>query len=90
MYEPDSSARGSVAVVNGTSLLLTPLRHSLVPPSMSSGRIQLPSVAACLSFRNLGPSEVLPALTACGTLQKPTLSLLVLPLSAAVLPASAI
>ena len=57
-YEPTVSIRGSTAVIDGCRLLLTPLRHSVVPPPMCTCTVQLPAVATCVAFRDLGSDEV--------------------------------
>ena len=57
-YEATVSRRGSAMVIDGHRLLLTPLRHTVVPPPMSTLQIQLPAVTTTLAFRDLGDSEV--------------------------------
>ena len=41
---------GSVAVIDGCKVLLTPFRHAVVPPPMSSFTVQLPSPINQVTF----------------------------------------
>ena len=41
---------GSVAVIDGAKVLLTPFHHAVVPPPMSSFTVQLPSPVSQVSF----------------------------------------
>ncbi|KAJ7339625.1 hypothetical protein OS493_006030 [Desmophyllum pertusum] len=40
----------TVAVIDGAKLLLTPMKHMVVPPPMSAHAVELPSPASCVSF----------------------------------------
>ncbi|KXZ43844.1 hypothetical protein GPECTOR_79g123 [Gonium pectorale] len=47
------SARGTAAVVDGSAVLLTPLRHGLVPPPMCAARVALPEAAVDVAIAAL-------------------------------------
>lgn len=57
-YEPLVSSRGTTAVIDGDCVLLTTLRHTLVPPPLCTSRVQLSAVATCIGIRDHGQSEV--------------------------------
>ncbi|XP_020621181.1 elongator complex protein 1-like isoform X1 [Orbicella faveolata] len=44
------SNMSTVAVIDGAKLLLTPMKHMVVPPPMSAYAVELPSPASCVSF----------------------------------------
>jgi elongator complex protein 1 len=48
------SALGTAAVVDGASVLLTPLRLAVTPPPMAAAALALPAPAACLALRDAG------------------------------------
>ena len=41
---------GTVAVVDGQELLITPLQHTIVPPPMCAARAKFPATIKCLTF----------------------------------------
>ncbi|EFJ51885.1 hypothetical protein VOLCADRAFT_87528, partial [Volvox carteri f. nagariensis] len=47
------SERGTAVVVDGRGLLLTPLRHGLVPPPMCAARVDLPEAAVDVAIAAL-------------------------------------
>lgn len=57
-FDVDCSARGTVAVVDGARVLLTPLRLALVPPPLASLAVSLPAPAVCVALRDCGGAEV--------------------------------
>jgi hypothetical protein len=65
---PQVSAKGTAAVVDGPRLLLTPLRHSLVPPPMCAAAAELPAPVAALALGESGSCEALAALMSDGRL----------------------
>lgn len=45
-------------MVDGAGLLITPLRHTVVPPPMSAVAAALPAPVTCLAIRDFGDCEV--------------------------------
>ncbi|GIL71049.1 hypothetical protein Vretimale_4117 [Volvox reticuliferus] len=59
------SERGTAVVVDGQGLLLTPLRHGLVPPPMCAARVALPEAAVDVSIASLpAPGDAFTGLAA--------------------------
>ena len=56
--EATVSARGTAVVVDGAALLLTPLRHTVVPPPLCAVAAALPAPVTCLALRDCGECEV--------------------------------
>ncbi|KAG2485392.1 hypothetical protein HYH03_015878 [Edaphochlamys debaryana] len=56
-WDVASSARGTAAVVDGCRVLLTPLRHGLVPPPMCAAAVELPEAAVDVSVGALPAPE---------------------------------
>lgn len=59
------SSSGTAAVVDGATLLLTPLQRALVPPPMCAVAAVFPHPMQCLAFGNHQGNEVKPFLLAC-------------------------
>ncbi|KAL6756676.1 hypothetical protein V8C86DRAFT_49237 [Haematococcus lacustris] len=70
VWRVQGSEQGTVAVVDGARLLLTTLRHSLVPPPLCSLALSLPAPAAALALSSQPavPDEQLALLLADGRL----------------------
>jgi hypothetical protein len=62
------SAKGTAVVVDGRRLLMTPLRHALVPPPMCAAAAELPAPAVALALGDAGSCEALAALMSDGRL----------------------
>lgn len=60
-WEALVSQRGTAAVVDGRRLLLTPLRHTLVPPPMCAAPVRCSGPVACAALCDFGDAEVGPA-----------------------------
>ena len=56
--EVSVSRRGTAAVVDGARLLLTPLRHTLVPPPMCAVTARSNAPVTSVAFCDHGPCEV--------------------------------
>ena len=56
--EATVSALGTAVVVDGAALLLTPLRHTVVPPPLCAAAAALPAPVTCLALRSFGECEV--------------------------------
>ena len=56
--QPIVSERGTAAVTDGGRLLLTPLRHTVVPPPMCVVTARATAPISALAFCNSGPCEV--------------------------------
>lgn len=56
------SERGTAAAIDGRRLLLTPLRHALVPPPLCAAELRVPAPACCIALRDHSSAEVLTAL----------------------------
>lgn len=52
------SSLGTVAVVDGTELQITPLRHTIVPPPLCAVTARFHSPVQCLAFLNDTQAEV--------------------------------
>jgi hypothetical protein len=59
------SNSGTAAVVDGATLLLTPLQRALVPPPMCAVAAVFPHPVQCLAFGTHQGHEVKPFLLAC-------------------------
>lgn len=68
MWDVTTSDRGTCVVVDGSHVLLTPLRHAMVPPPMCAARAVLPAsvVAACVSSTCVREDEAVAAVTSDG------------------------
>lgn len=62
------SARGTAIVVDGASLLLTPLRHTVVPPPLCAATAVLPAASACVAIRDCGEGEAVAAVLSDGSI----------------------
>lgn len=56
--QPIVSERGTAAVIDGCRLLLTPLRHTVIPPPMCAVTAHAAAPITALAFCNDGPCEV--------------------------------
>lgn len=54
----DVSFLGSVAVIEGDRVLVTPLRHGVLPPPLAAARVQLPAAANCVAWAQHHGCEV--------------------------------
>ncbi|KAL4852847.1 Elongator complex protein 1 [Chlorella vulgaris] len=66
--QADVSGRGTAVVVDGASLLLTPLRHTVVPPPMCAVTASLPAPVACLAIQDGEEREAIAAVLSDGRL----------------------
>ncbi|KAL4420046.1 hypothetical protein ABPG77_007485 [Micractinium sp. CCAP 211/92] len=66
--QPTVSRRGTAVVVDGSTLLLTPLRHTVVPPPMCAAAAALPAPVSCLAVRDFGEDEAIAAVLSDGSL----------------------
>jgi elongator complex protein 1 len=57
LWDICASDCGTTVVVDGGQLLMTTLRHAVVPPPMSSVRASLPGPAACVAVSSSGVSQ---------------------------------
>ena len=58
-----TSQNGTAAVVDGSKLLVTPLRTSAVPPPLCAVVLEASAPILCIGHRQGTPSEVCPALS---------------------------
>ena len=58
-----TSQNGTAAVVDGSKLLVTPLRTSAVPPPLCAVVLEASAPILCVSHRQGTPSEVCPTLS---------------------------
>ncbi|BDA44195.1 Elongator complex protein 1 [Coccomyxa sp. Obi] len=54
-----TSERGTVAVIDGSKLLVTPLRLAVVPPPLSAAVLLAPSPISCLAIRDTTEPEAI-------------------------------
>lgn len=66
VWDTCTSALGTVAVVDGNSVLLTPLRLTIVPPPMSAVAVALPAPAVAVALRQHSEDEALAAVLSDG------------------------
>lgn len=60
------SERGTAAVIDGSSVLLTPFRHALVPPPLCAARVSLPVPAQAVAWGQTSGCECLAIAHAAG------------------------
>lgn len=63
MWDTCASPWGTCMVVDGSSLLITPLRNTLVPPPMAAVRVTLPAVPLDTTIQVVGGCEVVACIT---------------------------
>ena len=56
--QPAVSCRGTAAVIDGDKLLLTPLRHVVIPPPLAAVTARTSAPVDRLAFCDVGDAEV--------------------------------
>jgi elongator complex protein 1 len=67
-WESCVSSYGTAAVVDGSSVLLTPLRQSIVPPPLCAAAVACPAPVVVAALRQCGEDEALAAVLSDGRL----------------------
>jgi elongator complex protein 1 len=68
IWECCVSSYGTVAVVDGTSVLLTPLRQNIVPPPLCTAAVECPAPVVAVALRQCCEDEALAAVLSDGRL----------------------